>query len=371
MYNVTHMIPVSKPYMGVKEILNVVSTILSGNLSSGRNVEELEKVFAKTHHAKHACAVSNGTAALYMALLALGVGVGDEVITTPFSFVATANAILMVGAIPVFVDIEPNTYLLDPDKISEKVTKKTKAVICVSLYGLACDVAKIRKVVGKQIFIIEDAAQSVGSSRAGHFSGSLADISTFSLYATKNITSGEGGVILTQSQSLAEKLFLLRQHGIDMKRKYNYKCLGYNFRMSDISASIGVAQMTRLKFISEKRRKIASRYTKELGSLTQLSVFETPPDAYCTYHQYPIKLNEGSHCQRDKLADKLREKGVATAVYYPKTLYKVPHISSVTISAECPIAERTTEQALCLPIFPSLAEDDQWYIIDSIYQILR
>lgn len=365
------MIPISRPYIGFEEFYNLASVLISGQLGAGIFVERLETMTENILNVAHALAVSNGTTALHLALLACGVGPGDEVITTPFTFIATANAILMTSATPVFVDINANDYCIDPARINDAVTKKTKAVLTVNLYGGVCNYDKIRSFIPKGVKIIEDAAQSFGAKYKGISSGALGDIATFSLYATKNVTSGEGGIVTTTDSALADKVRRLRHHGMEKNSPYVYKMLGYNYRISELNASVAVAQINRLTKIISKRRAVAARYVEGLSGIDRLSPYLENENSFYTYHQFPIKVMEGAKKNRDDLHTLLRQRGIQSSIYYPSTLTKTEHIAQKSVIHPCPNAEDASRELLCLPIYPGLAEDDQWYIIDTINHVLR
>ncbi|MBP9719507.1 MAG: DegT/DnrJ/EryC1/StrS family aminotransferase [Candidatus Levybacteria bacterium] len=365
------MIPSSRPFIGFEEFYNLANVLISGQLGAGFFVDRLEQKSKEILGVSHAIAVSNGTTALHLALIASGVGFGDEVITTPFTFIATANAILMTGATPVFVDISPDDYCIDPDCINRAVTQKTKAVLTVNLYGGVCDYDNIRTHTPDNVKIIEDAAQSFGAKYKGLNSGTLGDIATFSLYATKNVTSGEGGIVTTNDPFVADKIRRLRHHGMEKNKPYVYKELGYNYRISELNASVGVAQMNRLDAITSKRRAIAARYVQGVAGIIGVSPYLEKDECYYTYHQFPIRIGANAKTNRDDLQSKLRQKGIQTGIYYPSTLIKSDHISKNSVMHPCPNAEIATQELLCLPIYPGLAEDDQWYIIDVINQVLR
>ncbi len=367
------MIKITKPYIGLSEHINTARVLISGNLSSGHYVDRLEKKFAEKFGTYHVLATSNGTTALHLALLACGVGVGDEVITTPFTFIATANSIIMCGATPVFVDVDKRTNNISPGAIEKAITKKTKAILAVNLYGMPCDYSSIRtKLHGKNIVIVEDAAQSVGAKYHGTYSGALGDIAAFSLYATKNITSGEGGLVTTNNSEYADDMRLRRQHGMLKSKPYDYRLMGYNYRMSDLQAAVAVAQMGRFETVKRKRKEVAARYTENLtGGLRGLDLPLEQEGVESAYHQYAIRLTQGAKMSRDELKIKLQKLGIITVIYYPNVLYNVPHIRERSTFSICQNAEDATKELLCLPIHPALAEDDQWYIIDSINQLLR
>ena len=238
------MIPISKPLIEDEEINAVVDVLKSGMLAQGPKVEEIENQFKALCGTKHAIATSNGTTALHAAVRALGISDGDEVITVPFTFVATANPVLMEGGKIVFVDVRDDDFNIDPSKIEEKITDKTKAIIPVDLYGQPYDYEAVKKIAGKHgLKILEDACQAIGATRNGKTTGQLGDIAAFSLYATKNIATGEGGMITTDSDEMAESVKLFRHHGQSESQRYEYIELGHNYRLTDLAAAIGVEQM--------------------------------------------------------------------------------------------------------------------------------
>lgn len=367
------MISTSKPSLGISEYQNVLSVLTSGMLASGRWVNALERHFSKRHNIRSVVAVSNGTTALHLALLAVGVGSGDEVITTPFTFIATTNAILMTGATPVFVDIDPMTYCIDPHKVSDAVTPHTKAILAVNLYGLPAEYATLRAIAREHnLLIIEDAAQSIGAQYQGEWSGALGDIATFSLYATKNITSGEGGLVTTQNDAYGRKIRMLRHHGMSMDKQYAYEMLGYNYRMTDLQASIACAQLDSLDAITRKRRAIAHEYTSSIREMQGIVVpIDTDEKVRHVYHQYTIRVLPSAKRSRDEVKHELLRRGIRSAVYYPQPLYEVDHVRHASRFIPCPETENACKQVLSLPIYPSLAPDDQWYIIETINQLLR
>src|SRR3989338_10112838 len=270
------MMPIAKPYIGKEEIKAVSEVLKSGIIAQGPKVRELEEKFAKLCGTKYAVAVNSGTAALHTALHVAGIEQGDEVITTPFTFIATANTILMQQAKPVFVDIDEDTFNIDADKIKEKITKKTKAIVTVDLYGLLCDYNKIGKIAkNNNLMIVEDACQAVNAEQNGKKAGNFGDIAAFSFYGTKNITCGEGGMITTNSKEYAENAKLFRQHGRSNMASYEYEGLGYNYRATDISAAILLEQLKKIDIITKKRIENAECLTKGLVGIRGIKV----PDA--------------------------------------------------------------------------------------------
>jgi len=266
------MIPIAKPLIGDEEINAVIKVLKSGMLAHGKEVEAFEKEFAQYLGAKHAVAVVNGTAALDVALKVLKIGLGDEVITTPFTFIASANAILFQGARPVFADIDPKTYSLDPNEVLEKITDETKAIVVVHLYGQPADMKAFKEIAeDHKLYLIEDCAQAHGAEFEGQKVGTFGDIAAFSFYPTKNMTTGEGGMVVTNDCELAKKVDLIRNHG--QAEKYLHVELGYNLRMTNIAAAIGRAQLKKLDEWNRKRIENARLLTEGISKIDGL----TPP----------------------------------------------------------------------------------------------
>lgn len=365
------MISISKVVLKAKDIQGVVSVLKSGHLVQGPKVHELEKKFARLCRVKYAVAVSNGTAALHTALYACGINPGDEVITTPFTFVATANSILMVGARPVFVDIEEKTFNIDASKIEKAINRKTKAILVVNLFGQPADYNAINKIAKKhKLFVIEDAAQSIGSIYKNKESGNLANVSCFSLYATKNVTSGEGGMLTMNDKKIYERAKLFRQHGEREGMKYSYHGLGFNYRLTDILAAIGLVQIEKIISISKKRQTIAKKYEKTLSNIPSLILPTRANDRTHVYHQFTLRVKSGSKPSRDELQKYLKKQGIQSNIYYPKPLYAFNHISDAinknTNSAEFPITEKLSKEVLSIPVHQHLTNKEVNYIISTI-----
>jgi len=357
-------------FIGKEEIDAVTKVLESGMLAQGPVVEKLEKNFAKFCGVKYVVALNSGTAALHTVLHSLGIGPGDEVITTAFSFVATANSILMVGAKPVFVDIEPDTFNINPKLIEAKITKKTKAIIAVDLYGQPANYNEINKIAKKhKLFVIEDAAQSIGARYYGKMSGNLADIACFSLYASKNIISGEGGMIATNNKNLDYKARLFRHHGQDEKQKYVYLELGYNYRMTDLQAAIAVEQLKRAYILTRKRQEIAKTYDKEFKRIKGLTVPLVAKNTSSAYHQYTLRVTRDFKMGRDDLKDYLEKKGIQATIYYPTPLYKAKHLNFTGRPKDFPITEKAIREILSIPVHPKLTDKDITYIINTIKKI--
>lgn len=357
-------ISIAKPIIGEDEINEVIKVLKSGELTQGRWVEEFEKEFAKFTNTKFAIATSNGTTALHLSLLALGIKAGDEVITTPFTFIASVNAILYVGAKPVFVDIDPKTFNIDPDKIEEKITSRTKAILPVHLYGLPADMKKILEIAKKHnLFVLEDAAQAHGAKIGKQMVGSFGDLAAFSFYPTKNMTTAEGGMITTDNEVLAKKLKMLRNHG--MEKRYYHDILGFNFRMTNIAAAIGIHQLKKLNKFNKKRAENARFLTEHLISVDGIQTPFIPSGFTHVFHQYTILIKDGKE-KREKLAEYLNQNGVGTMIYYPVPVHKQKFIKDMYPGLILEITEKISVQVLSIPIHPSITREDLEKIVRLI-----
>lgn len=348
------MIPIAQPLISDEEIEEVVKVLKSGFIAQGPKVAEFEEKFAEYVGVEHAVATSSGTTALHLALLSLGIEKGDEVITTPFSFAATANSILYTGAKPVFADIDPQTYNLDPKRIEEVITEKTKAIMPVHLYGQPADMDPIKKIAEEHnLWVIEDAAQAHGALYHGQMAGSLGDMACFSFYPTKNMTTGEGGMITTDSSDLADAARILRAHG--ESERYTHVVLGYNFRMTDIAAAIGLVQLKKIDNFNKSRIENAEYLTTHVKSMDGLEPPFIMDQVKHVFHQYTIQVKDG---KRDDLKDFLGENGVGTGVHYPKTIYQQKLYQEMGIKGNCPQAEKAATEVLSIPVHPGLKTDD-------------
>lgn len=349
-------ISIAKPIIDDEEINEVIKVLKSTKLAQGKWVEGFENNFAKYCNTKYAIAVSNGTCGLYLALLVLGIKQGDEVITTPFTFIASSNSILYTGAEPVFVDIDPKTFNIDPDKIEEKITSRTKAILPVHLYGLPADMDKILKIAkNHKLYVLEDAAQAHGAMIGNHLVGSLGDLASFSFYSTKNMTTGEGGMITTNNLGLAKKIRKLRNHG--MEKRYYHDILGFNFRMTNIAAAIGIHQLKKLNKFNKKRAENAQFLTKQLSKIKEIETPFVPDNFLHVYHQYTILVKNGKE-RRDKLAEYLNKNRVATMIYYPIPVHKQKFMLSMYSNLHLKNAETIADQVLSLPIHPAVKKED-------------
>ncbi len=355
-------IPISKPNITDAEKAAVMEVMESGFLAQGPRTALFEEKFARLCEVKHAIAVNNGTCALMIALLANGIGPGDEVITTPFTFMATTNAILFTGAKPVFVDIEPETLNIDPELIEAAITPKTKAILPVHLYGHMCNMDSIQTIADKHnLKIIEDACQSVKAYYKGKYAGSYGT-GAFSFYATKNLMTGEGGMITTNNDEVAENCRMIRSHG--MKQRYYHDILGYNFRMMDLQAAIGLAQLDRLEAMMVRRRFNAQYLNQHIETVTTPSVQK---GCEHVWHQYTIKVNGGRH--RDDAVKSLNEAGIDVGIYYPVPVHKQKSIQSFIGDVTMPVSEKMAMQVLSLPVHPLLSEEDLDRIVTEVNKL--
>jgi perosamine synthetase len=354
------VIPIARPQLGQEERDGVWEVMRSGLLAQGARVAELEERFAGMVGVRHAVAVSSGTAALHLTLLALGIGPGDEVITVPFTFIASANSILYTGARPVFVDVGDTDFCIDVDRIDAAVTPRTKAIMPVSLYGQPADMPAMTALAeARGLAIVEDAAQSHGATIAQRQSGSWG-AGCFSFYPTKNMTSGEGGMLTTSDAKLAERVRLLREHGMTVR--YHHDTLGYNFRMTDIHAAIGLAQLTKLPAFNARRREIASRYD---AALRGVIVPRARPSVTHVYHQYTLRVN-----RRDEFATALAERGIGTGVYYPIPVHRQKPFEELGYGNQhYPISERLAAEVLSIPVHPGLSDADVATVIAAVNEV--
>ncbi len=349
-------IAISAPMMTAEEIDAVIAVLKSGRLAQGPRVKEFENKFASYIGARYAIAVNSGTAALHTALLAHGVGKDDEVITTPFSFIATGNSILYCGARPVFVDIDRKTFNLDPDMLKARITPRTRAVLPVHLYGQPCGMTAIADICRQHgLALIEDVAQGVGAEYHGMKAGSFGT-GCFSFYATKNMSTGEGGMITTSDQKVAENAISIREHG--QKGRYNHEVLGYNYRMTEVAAAIGMVQLAKLDAFNERRMSNARTLTRELSGVKGLA---TPPimaDLKHVFHQYTVRIDRSFPVKRDELKSLLEQEGIDSGIYYPVSIHQHPLYKKLGYDVSLPVAESASQEVLSLPVHPSLTEED-------------
>ena len=360
------MINIAKPLMGEEEKAAVLAVLESGQLAQGQKVAEFEQRFAEFCGVKHGIATSSGTTALHVALLAHGIGASDEIITSPFTFIASANSILFTGARPVFVDIRPDTFNIDPDQVEAAVKARraqgarVKGMMPVHLFGQLCDMPGLVDIANRyDLVIIEDACQSHGASYHGKKAGAFST-GCFSFYPTKNITTGEGGIVTTDDDAIAQSCRLLRHHG--SSRTYFHETLGFNFRMTNIHAAIGVAQMGKLARWTEQRIANAAYLTEQLSKVPHVAPPVVKPGYVHVFHQYTIRIRGN----RDKAIEDLRAKGIGAGVYYPLPIHKQPLYLSMGYDDHLPEAERASLEVLSLPVHPALSREDLDTIVEAV-----
>jgi len=350
------MLDLAAEYRGMQsEIRNAVDSVLeSQKFINGPQVEQLEEAVARRAGTDFAVAISNGTDALLVALMGLGIGPGDEVITTPFTFFATAGSIHRVGAKPVFVDVEADTYNIDPSAIEAAVTSRTRAIIPVHLFGQCTDTDAINRVARRHnLPVIEDAAQAIGSTYRGQPAGSLGTIASFSFYPTKNLGGfGEGGMVTTNDEELATRCRQLRNHG--QTDRYHHAMVGGNFRLDTIKAAILLVKLARLDEFTKARRENACRYDGLLGAIPQINTPVVRPECFHTYHQYSITCE----C-RNELQRHLSQMKIGSGIYYPVPLHLQPCFAELGYTeGDLPVSESLAERILSLPVHPMLTPDD-------------
>jgi len=362
------LIDLTKQYELLKEELHdsIEKVLKSGQFILGANVKTLEDEIAQYTGNKYGIGVANGTDALVLTLDALGIGPGDEVITSPFTFFASAECISRVGARPVFVDIDPLTYCMDVNQIEEKITERTKAIIPVHIFGQMVDMDPILAIAEKYgLYVIEDACQAIGASYKGKPAGSMGIAGCFSFFPTKNLGCyGDGGMVITSDEELAGKIRLLRAHG--SPKKYYHERLGYNSRLDEIQAAILRVKLRYLDKWNEARRQKAAVYTEAFKDLPVKTPYEAPYGRH-VYHLYVMATSE-----RDALSNYLKQKGIGCGIYYPLPLHLQPVYKELGYNkGDFPVAEKLCEEALAIPLYPELEEEKQQYIIQTIREFFE
>jgi len=359
------MIPIAKPMVSEREKSLVLEVLDSGELASGRKVKEFEEKFAAYIGQPYGVAASSGTTALHMALQACGIKFGDKVLTTPFSFIATANSVLYCGAQPVFCDIDEDTFNISPESIRKAIAadKEIQALLIVHLFGLSCNMDAIMEIVKEhRLVLIEDCAQAHGSSYRGKKAGSFGKASIFSFYPTKNMTTSEGGIVVTGDEQVCQELLLLRNHG--MPREYEHTVLGYNYRMTNISAAIGLGQLEQLEGFIEKRRAHAHYFDTHLKGLTGIKTPGIPSaDYFHVYNQYTLKVRD----DRTRLMGALKEAGIGHKIFYPTIIPDQALYRKLSLKAgECTAARKAAGEVLSIPVHPALNEADLKRIVETL-----
>ena len=358
-------IPVASPQMGDEEKKAVLDVLESGQLAQGPVVEAFEREFAQWTGVEHAVAVNSGTAALHLVMLAHGIKEGDEVITSAFTFVASGNAALFVGAKPVFAEIEKETYCLDPARVEAAITPRTRAIMPVDLYGHPAQIEELREIADRHgLLLIEDACQAHGAAIGNRKAGGFGLTATFSFYPTKNMTTAEGGMVTTPDADIAKKVTMLRQHGAT--QRYHHDLLGYNFRMTDIAGAIGRAQLAKLDRANEVRRRHASLLDEGLAGTPGIVLPRERRGYRHVYHQYTIWV-EGD---RDRFQQRLRELGIGTAIHYETPVHRQNlYLGMGYDKVSLPITEAAADHVLSLPVHPALSESDLDRVIESVRKV--
>ncbi len=377
------IIPYGRQLIDEEDIQAVVDILKSDFITTGPKISEFETAICKATGAKYSVAVSNGTAALHAACFAAGLGEGDEVITSPMTFAASANCVLYMGATPVFADIDKNTYNISPDEIRKKITNKTKAIIPVHFTGQPCRMDEILAIAQEyNLIIIEDGAHALGAEYKGRKIGSIGDMTTFSFHPVKHITTGEGGAIATDCKELYDKLVLFRSHGITRENGklskdeggwyYEQKSLGYNYRLTDIQAALGISQLKKLDMFLKKRRQFAASYNKAFKELDNIITPGQLEQTNSAWHLYIIQLKtEKLSANRKAVFDALRQVNIGVNVHYIPVYYHPFYRQLGYKKGLCPVAENLYERIITLPLFPGMEERDIEYIIDNVRNIIR
>ena len=372
------MLPYGRQCLDDDDIDAVVKVLKSDWLTTGPAVKEFENAVAAYTGAEYAVAVSSGTAALHVALSAAGIGPGDEIIVPAITFVATANAGLYLGATPVFADVEPDTLLINPASVEAKITSKTKAIIAMDYAGQPCDYRALREIASKhKLILVADAAHSLGASVGGIAVGRLADLTTFSFHPIKAITTGEGGMIVTDDHELAQKMRSFINHGISEDHHqraqtgrwdYSMEQLGYNYRLTDIQSALGLSQLKKLPAWLKRRNEIASRYDDAFSGLSGVDLLQRRADVRHANHLYVIKIDEQlSNTNRNTLFEELRKQDIGVNVHYlPVYQHPYYHQRFGDMTGCCPHAEGVAQRILSLPIFPAMSDGDIDRVIDAV-----
>ncbi|PXV91840.1 UDP-4-amino-4,6-dideoxy-N-acetyl-beta-L-altrosamine transaminase [Lachnotalea glycerini] len=370
-------IPYGTQSIDEDDIQAVVDVLRSNFLTTGPAVAQFEKKVADYVGAKYAVAVSNGTAALHVACLAAGIKKGDEVITTPITFAASSNCVLYCGGTPVFADIKKDTYNIDPDDIRRKITKKTKAIIAVHFTGQPCEMEEIHAIAREyNLLVIEDAAHALGADYKGKMVGSMSDMTTFSFHPVKHITTGEGGMIMTNSDALYERLSLFRTHGITRDENlltvndgdwyYQQLELGYNYRITDIQCALGISQLDKLDLFIENRKKIVRRYNDAFANVEEVVTPYQQEECNSSWHLYVIQVKK-----RKEIFDKLRAAGIGVNVHYIP-VYSFPYYQKHGYdNVHCQNAEKLYENLISLPIHAKLTQSEQDYVIEHVITAVK
>jgi perosamine synthetase len=364
------VIPISTVQLGPEVEQSVLEVLRSGQIAQGSTVAEFERAFAELCGVEHAIAVNNGSTALTAALHALGVGPGDEVLTSPFTFIATVNAVLATGARVRFADIRSDDFALDPGAVKDALPEDTGVLMPVHLFGQTADMDPLLGIASDHgLHVVEDAAQAHGARYGDRSAGSFG-VGCFSFYATKNLTTGEGGMITTSDAKLADRLRVIRNQG--MRARYQYELVGHNYRMTDVAAAIGLPQLSHYSEQVQRRRANAARLTERLRDVPGLVVPTVLPQREHVWHQYTVLVTEDARMDRAGLAAALAERGVGTGIYYPKLAFDYDCYAQhpLVVPADTPAAARVAAQCLSLPVHAALTDDDLERVADAVQDVL-
>jgi len=376
-------IPYGRQFIDEDDIKAVVEVLKSDFITQGPKIFEFEKKLAEYCGAKYAVVFNSGTSALHAAYFAIGLSQGDEFITSPITFVSTANAGIFLGAKPVFVDVEEDTGNIKSDFIEEKITNHTKLIVPVHYAGHPCDMKKIKEIADKySLFVVEDACHALGAKYKDSKIGSCkySDMTVFSFHPVKHITTGEGGAVLTNKEEFYEKLLMFRTHGITKTKfenephgmwYYEMQFLGYNYRMTDIQAALGISQLRKLEKFIEKRRKIVQIYNK---SFRNNPYFEIPIEkdyAFSAYHLYPIRLNNKYKQKKKKLFEELRKNNLGVQVHYIPVYWQPYYQKLGYKKGICPNAEDFYQREISIPLYPKMSDQDIKYVIEEIFEVFK
>jgi dTDP-4-amino-4,6-dideoxygalactose transaminase len=356
------MIPAAKPIIGDEEREAVDRVLRSGMLAQGPEVKAFEEEFSAHVGGRHCIAMNSGTSSLHLAFIAAGIAAGDEVIVPSFSFAATANSVALAGGIPVFGDIDPKTFNLDPDYVESLITSKTKAIMPVHLYGHIAAMDRFEEIGKKHgLIILEDSAQAHLASMNGRNAGEWGSFASFSFYPTKNMTAGEGGMVVTDDPKAARMLRLLRNQGQEVI--YQNEVVGFNTRMTDVHAAIGRVQLSKLVGWTQQRQANATYLSNNLKNVVTPYIQENTTHSF---HQYTIRIPGGDAAKRDLFMTQIREKGVGCGVYYPTPIHRLP---SFKLELDLPETELVIKECVSLPVHPSLSQDDLEKIVEVVNEV--
>lgn len=374
-------IPIAKPFLNHEEAQSAYETILSGWVTQGPKVQEFEEKFAAYVGSKYAVAVSSCTTALHLAMIVAGIGAGDEVICPSMSFIATANSIMYVGARPIFAEVDPETYNIDPTHAESLITKNTKAILIVHQIGMPADITAFQALARKhKLLLIEDAACAAGSSYFGKKIGSHSDLVCFSFHPRKVITTGDGGMITTSNKEYYERLKLLRQHGMTVNDRVRHSSMkvifedyvevGYNYRMTDIQAAVGIKQLEKLDWIVAERRKIAAKYNEAFKNIDCIRLPIEREGYFTNYQSYSVYLKENAPISRDDLMQKLLDEGISTRRGVMTSHREIAYQKSCK-GLRLPITENVSDQSIILPLYIPMSDDEIDLVIDKLVQLLK